>query len=194
MMPTIQDTLLTRAISGVLTGAQEGQLPLFAWTLGMPQHELLRMVQRCFPELGELVPGNEADYERILKTVPQDFHEIVAMLLAEPLLDEQPERAWLARAVAAASFGEQHLWEELGLFDRDDVSTLFAQYFPAFAQRNTRGMRWKRFLFHELSLRLNRADAMPPGCAQCEEFDRCAPSQAPIFERPEHHDELCSPH
>ena len=189
-MPTIQDTLLTRAISGVLTGAQEGLLPLFTWTLGMPQGDLLHMVQHCFPELGELEPGDDSDYERILQSVPQDFNEMVSMLLAEPSdFDEQPERAWLARAVVAASFGEQHLWEDLGLFGREDVSTLLAQYFPALAQRNVRGMRWKRFLFHELSLRLNRADTMPPGCAQCEEFERCALTPALTSERPTHHDE-----
>ena len=83
-MQVIHDTLLTRAISGVLAGAQDGELPLFAWTLGMPQTELLDMVQRCFPELDELEPGDTSDYERILKTVPDDFHAMVDMLVQSP--------------------------------------------------------------------------------------------------------------
>ena len=38
--------LLRRAVSGVLRNAQNGDLPLFAWTLGMPQPELLALQQR----------------------------------------------------------------------------------------------------------------------------------------------------
>lgn len=190
-MQVIHDTLLTRAISGVLAGAQDGELPLFAWTLGMPQRELLDMVQRCFPELDELEPGDTSDYERILKTVPDDFHAMVDMLVQSPsTVDGSPERAWLARAIAAASFGERHLWEDLGLFSREDVTSLLTQHFPDLVQRNTRGMKWKRFLFQELSRALNRPDLMPPGCAQCEEFHSCAQTLAPAPERDARNDFL----
>ena len=40
--------LLRRAVSGVLRNAQNGELPLFAWTLGMPQPELLALLARLF--------------------------------------------------------------------------------------------------------------------------------------------------
>lgn len=173
-MDLTQDSLLTRALSGVLRSAQEGDLPLFAWTLGLPQAELLDMVHRCFPELGTLAPIHDTDYQHLLDALPADFDELVAMLLAHrPDAPHASETRWLARAIAAACFGERHLWQDLGLFDRADVSALLGRHFPALAGKNVHDLKWKRFLFQELSLRQGTAPRMPPGCQRCEQRQAC---------------------
>ena len=42
---------MCRAIGGVLRNAQNGELPLYAWTLGLPQDELLAMLHHWAMEL-----------------------------------------------------------------------------------------------------------------------------------------------
>lgn len=169
-----KDNLLTRAISGVLIGAQEGELPLFAWTLGLRPEAYVSMVKVCFPELGELDIGSKRQFEQLLSTTPPQFEQLVHMMLRyRPAGSNAPASEWLARAVAAACFGSHHLWEDLGLFSRQDVSTLLAEHFPALVARNVNEMRWKKFLFHELGISQGGLALRPPGCQQCEDYRLC---------------------
>ena len=59
--------LLRRAVSGVLRNAQNGDLPLFAWTLGMPQSELLALLARMFPEVDPVEAMPDAQYQQLLR-------------------------------------------------------------------------------------------------------------------------------
>ncbi|WP_051244385.1 nitrogen fixation protein NifQ [Azohydromonas australica] len=167
--------LLDRAMAGVMKGAQDGDLPLWAWTLGLPQAELVLLVQSWFPELGVLERMPEVQYAALQRSVPEDFHPL-ASLLAAASSGIAPERhtRGLAHAVAAACFGERHLWQDLDLADRESLSGLMHTYFGALASRNTRRLRWKWFLFGELDTRLGRSPTVPAGCRKCEEFERCS--------------------
>ncbi|MDM7457094.1 MAG: nitrogen fixation protein NifQ [Tepidimonas sp.] len=136
-----------KAIHGVLANAAEGLLPPFARTLGFDAASL---------------PGH--------------FAPLVDILMAEraPELRERPAR-WLAHAIACSAFGQRHTWQDLRLSGRREVSAMFALHFPAFAARNTPelNLKWRRFLFHELGLRLGVPALMPPGCSACDGFAEC---------------------
>jgi hypothetical protein len=96
--------LMVRAVAGVLRNAQDGELPLFAWTLGLPQPELSAMVARCFPELGTLEWLPQQQYAAIVAAAPGEFRDLAAMLLANRSATADLQHAdWLAHAVAAAS-------------------------------------------------------------------------------------------
>ena len=77
----------------------------------------------------------------------------------------------LAQTIAIACHGQRHLWEDLGLAGRTEISTLLAHYFRPLRQRNVLDLRWKRFLFGELGLQ-------PPGCNQCDQSPVCFVTQA----------------
>lgn len=163
-----------RAIVGVMKHAQEGELPLVAWTLGLPQAELLELIEHCFPKLGRLEPMPEWNYAILMRIVPQVFHDLAALLLAHRDGNTDARHAdWLARAIAAASLGERHLWQDLGLDGRGDVAALLQRYFPTLFARNTADLKWKRFLFAELGAAQGRPDLLPPGCGKCGQFPIC---------------------
>ena len=168
--------LLLRAVSGVLRNAQDGDLPLFAWTLGMSQPALLGMIGQCFPELGELEAMPDPQYHRLAEAVPADFPALVAMLL-EHQTDSAKEQHtdWLARAIAVACHGGRNLWEDMGLGCRDDVSRLLNTYFQPLYRRNSRHLRWKRFLFAELGASRGMSDYQPPSCGKCAQYPICFP-------------------
>lgn len=144
--------LIVHAIAGVLRLAQDGDLPLFAWTLGLPQDTWLRMLNTFFPELGALEPMSPSAYLVIEKATPKTFQEIATLLFEQRSPDVEDSHAdWLARAIAAGCLGGRQLWQDLGLRGRDEASALFAIYFPALHQKNSQHLGWKHFLFDELA-------------------------------------------
>ncbi|SME99223.1 nitrogen fixation protein NifQ [Pseudogulbenkiania subflava] len=163
-VPRDESALLDRAIAGVLRHAQDGDLPLFAWTLGLPQPALLAMLAQRFPELDRLEPMPEPDYASVRAATPAGFAELVALLGAHRAPDvPEAEAEWLAHAVAAACFGERPLSEDLGLSGREAVSRLLERYFPSLSRRNPARRSWKPFLFAELAAA--RAATATPGDA-----------------------------
>ena len=172
--PDDPSVLARRVIAGVMRNAQTGELPLFAWTLGLPQSELLEAVAWFFPELGVLEPMSEQKYAVILRTISPQFGEMVALLTRHGASHEKSRHVgWLARAIAAAAMGERHLWQDLGLSNRDEVSLLLEHYFSTLHARNTRNLKWKRFLFGELGAVLGIEDLRPPGCRKCDHLTVC---------------------
>ena len=172
--PDWQQNLRCRALAGVLRGAQEGELPLFTWTLGLPQNQLLPTLSSAFPQAPDLLPLQADQYARLLNLVPERFHALHELLSAHhDRARREPSGHWLPRVVAAACFGERHLWQDLGLSDREQVRTLFLTEFPSLGLRNTRGLRWKRFIFLELGARLGLPELLPPGCRRCDAQEAC---------------------
>lgn len=172
--PADPAALARKVIAGVMSNAQTGELPLFAWTLGLPQSELLEAVARYFPELGALEPMPEQKYAVILRNMPPRFGELFALLMSHGTPHEKSRHlGWLARALAAATMGERHFWQDAGLHNRAEISQLLAHYFPGLHARNTLNLRWKRFLYAELGWQLGIENLQPPGCRRCDQAALC---------------------
>lgn len=166
--------LMCRAIAGVLRNAQNGDLPLYTWTLGLPQTELLAMLHHCFPELDPIEAMPAPQYDHLLRQQPADLAALATLMLHHRSPSVEATQAyWLAQAISAACFGERHLWEDLGLGQRADVSRLLKHHFGSLYTRNTHNLRWKRFLFAELGALRGHGDLLPPGCADCDDKALC---------------------
>lgn len=145
--------LLKRAIIGVLRNAQEGNLPLFTWTLGMPQSALMFMLKQNFPELDHLESMPLSQYNLIKNTTPPDFFEINTFIYQHRSVNESKVHAdWLARTIAAASYGSRPLWEEMELVDNEMLGLLIEQYFPSLSQKKPASMTWNAFLANKLKV------------------------------------------
>ncbi len=86
-------------------------------------------------------------------TVPEErraeYEGLVALLMAHAVPgDEDAER--VAREMAAAALGPAHLWHDMGLASRGALRELFERHFPDFAAKNTKDMRWKKFMYKQL--------------------------------------------
>jgi nitrogen fixation protein NifQ len=175
--------LIAQRIAAVMRHAQCGELPLFAWTLGLSHDEWLRMVRTLFPELVSLTPPTSHEYAILRRGQPAAFKALVRLLLdgqaLSPGTPRKRERVWLAHAIASASQGGQRLWQDLGLRRREDLGVLLAQHFPRLHERHARqghSVHWKKFLYTELALHLQQPGLQPPGCASCTKFRLCFPS------------------
>lgn len=64
-----------------------------------------------------------------------------------------------------------HLWQDLGLASRAELSRLMRSHFPRLVERNAADMKWKKFLYR---LVCGVASVCPaPTCSDCDDFPTC---------------------
>ncbi|MFO1107741.1 MAG: nitrogen fixation protein NifQ [Bradyrhizobium sp.] len=80
---------------------------------------------------------------------------------------------WLAAMIARRAMEPNHLWEDLGLRDRSELTRLLMRHFAPLATRNTGNMRWKRFFYRMLCEDDGLVMCTTPVCTQCRDFDLC---------------------
>lgn len=93
------------------------------------------------------------------------------MLEARAGLDDS--ETWLAEIVACACMGMDHLWQDMGLWSRKELSELMHRNFPALAQRNDRDMKWKKFLYKQLCEQEGIYVCRAPSCDVCSDYLNC---------------------
>lgn len=79
----------------------------------------------------------------------------------------------LARALATACMGPNHLWEDLGLGDRGQLNALMQEHFTSLKAMNRHNMRWKKFFYRMLCERADIMICKSPHCEQCEDQPLC---------------------
>ncbi|MBW7962548.1 nitrogen fixation protein NifQ [Bradyrhizobium sp. BR 10261] len=136
---------------------------------GLSEHELNNLLASCFPSamvraFGWMPrSGAEIDDEVVM---------VRDLLLAQRSTDGEVGR-WLAMMVARRAMEPNHLWEDLGLRERPELSRLLTRHFAPLASRNTRNMRWKRFFYRMLCEDDGFVMCTTPVCTQCSDFDLC---------------------
>lgn len=103
-----------------------------------------------------------------------EVDDLVALLLehaAAAAGSAEAVRA-VAECVAIGCLGDNHLWQDLQLSSRRELSALFAHWFPALAAKNAHDMKWKKFLYKQLCEREELFVCKAPSCAVC--IDRAA--------------------
>lgn len=79
----------------------------------------------------------------------------------------------VALAIAVASLGDDHLWQDLQLASRAELSALMRRWFPALVERNVGDMKWKKFLYRELCRQEEVLICKAPSCAACSDRALC---------------------
>lgn len=164
---------VSRALSGVLESAASGRLPRFAQWLGLPGAEFRAMLDHYFP--GAARSGWAPDAEPVeAMELPCEFGDLVDMLVdgQTPGADALAVR-WAAHALACGCFGNTHLWQDMGLSGREDVSALLVENFRPVFDANVTDMKWKKFFYHRVCERLDIHPCPEPSCSGCEHYTRC---------------------
>ena len=84
-----------------------------------------------------------------------------------------PSERWMAAIVATACLGSDHLWQDLGLWCRDDLSNLMQRNFPLLAEKNVHNMKWKKFLYKQLCIAEGVYVCRSPSCEVCADYQDC---------------------
>lgn len=101
-----------------------------------------------------------------------EFDELYELLLEHAAPQDTVSR-WLAAALASAAQRDNHLWQDLGLPSRRELSMILLRRFPALARRNSGDMKWKKFFYRELCERAGVPVCKAPHCAVCIDRPVC---------------------
>ncbi len=101
-----------------------------------------------------------------------ELDELVRLMLIDRAGDSASE-VWMAHVVAAGCMGSDHLWQDLGLWSRADLTALMRRNFPALAARNVKDMKWKRFLYKQLCEAEGIYTCRAPSCEACVDYGDC---------------------
>lgn len=104
-----------------------------------------------------------------------EVQDLRALLLehAVPAHRGSAECIAVAEWVAVACLGDNHLWQDLQLASRAELSALMRHWFPALVARNHADMKWKKFLYKQLCEREELFICKAPSCAVCCDQARC---------------------
>lgn len=94
-------------------------------------------------------------------------------LLGRFLVDAAPTTNRIAGVVTRRAMAPRHLWQDLGLRNRDELSQLLARWFPALAADNVDNMKWKKFFYRRLCELEGFTLCAAPTCRECGDFDAC---------------------
>jgi nitrogen fixation protein NifQ len=160
----IEDTF-ARMLASWFCG--EGALP--AW-LGLTEENFLSLMEKHFPcfDINQLnQPEQALDFQRLDEA--EDLRNLLLKFCPEP----DDSRLWMVDILIAGCLGSDHLWQDLGLWERADLSKLMLQNFAPLAEKNNKDMKWKKFLYKQLCETEGIYTCRAPSCEVCKDYDVC---------------------
>ncbi len=91
----------------------------------------------------------------------------------DPCAGTPEEARCVTHALACACLGDNHLWQDLMLPSRRELSTLIGHWFPRLAAKNTHDMKWKKFFYKQLCEREGLFICKAPSCGVCSDHALC---------------------
>jgi len=152
--------------AGVADSARCGSL---ADALGLSGKALSAHIDRYFPGALVLLQPFGIDCEI---TVGDDEQCLQELLLRSRSSAAQLG-ALLSILIARRSTRTNHLWQDLGLADRTELSALMRRHFAPLASRNTQDMKWKKFFYRMICRDEGFRLCAAPCCAECSDFKAC---------------------
>ena len=155
---------LAQIVSSWLVG--EGVLPD---RLGLSAAQFQALcVKYPASELPEIAPsGSSLDFSRMLEK--QDLEQLLRHFAAPDIAETE----WLIAIIVAACLGSDHLWQDLGLWSRKELSAMLQHNFPDLAARNSKDMKWKKFLYKQLCEAEGLYVCRAPSCEVCQDYQQC---------------------
>ena len=81
--------------------------------------------------------------------------------------------ALIAILVARRATRGRHLWQDLGLANRDELSRLMIKHFTQLARSNHQDMKWKKFFYRMICCDEGFTLCTAPCCSECSDFAHC---------------------
>lgn len=158
-----------------LYAAYSGREPVSSPSMGLDQNQFAMLLDHYFPgareTLFEIVAGSQ--YSSVEDSMRSDEFEDLLQLLLEHRSDINNETEWLARAIATACLGNNHLWQDLGLPNRQTLSDILEINFTTLFEKNIGNMKWKKFFYKQLCESIGVHICKAPSCGVCCDYAKC---------------------
>ncbi|MER9137921.1 nitrogen fixation protein NifQ [Mesorhizobium sp. M0830] len=160
--------VLACVLSRALEEIEAGEATVTEAT-GLSRAELRDVLSRCFPA----IPINAFALKEVSEPEPDVEEELLHGLLLAHARPGDPTSARFARIIARRAMRNDHLWQELGLFNRTELGRLLASHFPTLAAGNTQNMKWKKYFYRKLCEAEGFSLCSAPSCRECNDVESC---------------------
>lgn len=160
---------VARALAGALDAAARGAIQAPTRTLGLDGGRFRTLLERHFPVLED---GVADDGEGCPPLRSDEFDDLVQLFLVHRSHDGE-EVEWLAHAIASACMGGNHLYQDMGLPNRQALSDLLNEHFTALFAKNVGNMKWKKFFYKQLCDQAEVQVCQAPSCQVCNDYWNC---------------------
>ena len=137
--------------------------------LGLGAASLTALTGEIFPHARPLFERLDPDEE----PAPADDERCLRELLLRYTTLGTPLEGHLAAVVARRALRPNHLWQDLGLRHRRELSWLMSRHFEGLAAKNGQDMKWKKFLYRTICRDEGFVLCTAPSCGECSDFDQC---------------------
>ncbi len=159
--------VLASALALAVEDNQRG-VPLTA-SLGLTPDLLRDTFKTTFPHAAPIVESAAEDPELVVGTDEAALRD----LLFRGSTEQSRLEARLSAVIARRALSPNHLWQDLGLRSRRDLSWLMDRHFEQLASKNDRDMKWKKFFYRAICRDTGYALCVAPSCDECADFDDC---------------------
>ncbi|WP_404294780.1 nitrogen fixation protein NifQ (plasmid) [Microvirga sp. RSM25] len=160
--------VLACVLSRALKEVEAGEATATGAT-GLSRAELRDVLTSNFP----IIAVSAFALQEVNDREPDMEEELLRGLLFAHARPGDPVSARFAKIIARRALCSNHLWQDLGLFNRAALSRLLATHFPVLAAGNTKNMKWKKYFYRKLCEAEGFSLCAAPSCRECNEFDSC---------------------
>lgn len=148
--------------------AQRDDVPLTR-CVGLDGPGLRLIVAAIFPGAQDLLAGFTLDGVLPIEAEEQSVRDVLWMSATTPTALARD----LSYMIARRCLRPNHLWQDLGLRNRGELSRLMREHFTVLAQRNRNDMKWKKFLYRTICTSEGFSLCAAPVCTECDDFEAC---------------------
>ncbi|RJF86521.1 nitrogen fixation protein NifQ [Oleomonas cavernae] len=136
--------------------------------IGLGAAELLGLVDAVFP-------AARPQFERfpLAEVTLADDEACLRDFLFRHACEGDPLEAALAAMIARRAQRPNHLWQDLGLRNRRELSWLMERHFEPLSRKNAQDMKWKKFLYRMICRDEGYRLCTAPSCSECDDFETC---------------------
>ncbi len=137
--------------------------------LGLDRASLADLINQWTPGARELLDLAQEPESISLDEEEEQLHRLLSQYRAA----NSTLCSWITSIVARRAMSPRHLWQDLGLLERAELTRLMNEWFPALAAANTDNMKWKKFFYRKLCEHEGFSLCAAPTCRECGDFDNC---------------------
>lgn len=161
----------TLAFAGVIALAPTRPAPYNVPIAGLKCDDLAALLHIFFPGCDQDSFHVSTD-DTALAPRSDEFLDLVELLMSHCSCEPRTGK-WVAHAIATASMGQNHLWQDMGLPHRGALNELIRSSFASLHALNSGDMKWKKFFYRQLCERAGILICKSPSCGACIDHRVC---------------------
>jgi nitrogen fixation protein NifQ len=137
--------------------------------IGLDGSEFADVADAFFPAAAPTLQGLG---RHVALEIGEEERNLRDLLLIYAACEVPLARAYTAM-VARRCARPHHLWQDLGLRNRTELTQFMRRKFPTLAEKNRQDMKWKKFLYRLICQSEGFSFCTAPVCTECEDFLNC---------------------